>query len=222
MMLMPHIVGPDIYSKLLSAKNESTAKIGALLSGVFKFIFAGAIGILALSAIVLFPNLDNPSLAIPMVILQLSPLVAGLVLAAFLSVMLSSADSVLLSAGTILSVDLTQKNTILVSRLGILLVGGFAFLLSLLLQDIISTLTLAYTIFTAGLTLPILFGFYKNKTNVNSTGAILSLIIGGSVSLSWFALGNPYAIDAVLVGLLCSSIPLLIFRGQKINPLRGK
>jgi SSS family solute:Na+ symporter len=222
MMLMPHIVGPDIYSKLLSAKNESTAKIGALLSGVFKFIFAGAIGLLALTAIVLFPNLENPSLAIPMVILQLSPIIAGIVLAAFLSVMLSSADSVLLSAGTVLSVDITKKNTIFISRIGILLIGGFAFLLSVSLQDIISTLTLAYTVFTAGLTLPILFGFYQKKTKVNSTGALLSLLFGGSISLTWLALGNPFAIEAVLIGLICSCIPLLIFRGQKINPPQGK
>jgi SSS family solute:Na+ symporter len=99
MMFMPHIVGPDIYSKLLSAKDEKTAKRGAIFSGVFKFIFAISIGIIAISAIVLYPDISKASLAIPTAVAGLSPIIAGVVLAAFVSVMLSSADSCLLSAG---------------------------------------------------------------------------------------------------------------------------
>jgi len=217
MMLMPHIVGPDIYSKLLSAKDEKTAMYGAIFSGVFKLIFAIAIGIIALSAVVLYPGLENASLAIPTAVLGLSPLLAGVVLAAFVSVMLSSADSVLLSAGTILSVDITRKKNIIVSRVGILVIGVFALLLSLYLKDIISTLTLAYTVFTAGLTLPIIFGFYKEKTKVSSRGALLSLIFGGSISLIWLYLNNPYGVDAVLIGLVVSIIPLLVLRDKSIN-----
>ena len=212
MMLMPHIVGPDIYSKILSSKDERAAKYGVVLSGVFKLLFAVAIAVIALSAAVLYPNLENASLAIPTVVLHLSPILAGVVLAAFISVMLSSADSVLLSAGTILSVDLVKKQSIILSRVGIIIIGLFALLLSLYLNNIISSLTLAYTVFTAGLTLPIIFGFYKDKTRVTSTGALLSLILGGSISLVWLYLENPFAINAVLVGLVVSFVPLVVFR----------
>ena len=84
-------------------------------------------------------------------------------------------------------------------------------------MDIISTLTLAYTVFTAGLTLPIIFGFYKEKTKVSSRGALLSLIFGGSISLIWLYLNNPYGVDAVLIGLVVSIIPLLVLRDKSIN-----
>ena len=87
--------------------------------------------------------------------------------------------------------------------------------LALYLGNVLKTLQLAYTIFTAGLTLPIIFGFYKEKTKVTSYGALLSLIFGGGVSLIWFFLNNPYNIDAVLVGMLSSIIPLLILRGEE-------
>jgi len=215
MMLMPHIVGPDIYSKLLSAKDEKTARTGALFSGVFKLIFAIAIGVIAISAFVLVPGLTAPESgqALPLAITQLNPLLAGVILAAFVSVMLSSADSVLISAGTVLSVDIVRKKTIFVSRIGLLLIGLLALMLALYLNDIIATLKVAYTIFTAGLTLPIIFGFYKQKTKVTSTGAFLALILGGSISLFWLMLDSP-GIDAVLVGLLVSLIPLIIFRKQ--------
>lgn len=219
MMLMPHIVGPDIYSKLLSAKNEKTARYGALFSGVLKLIFAIAIGIIALSALVLIPGLSaaESALCIPMAIMQLSPVLSGIILAAFISAMLSSADSVLLSAGTILSVDITQKKNILVSRTGILVIGVLALVLGLYLKDIVATLTLAYTVFTAGLTLPVIFGFFKNKTHVTCKGAFWSLIFGGLISLIWFYLNlkESSGIDAVLVGLVVSIIPLIVFRDIK-------
>ena len=216
MMFMPHIVGPDIYSKLLSAKDEKTAKRGAIFSGVFKFIFAISIGIIAISAIVLYPDISKASLAIPTAVAGLSPIIAGVVLAAFVSVMLSSADSCLLSAGTIVSVDLVRNKNVNISRMGILGVGFGALVLALYLGDILSTLQVAYTVFTAGLTLPIIFGFYKEKTRVTCKGAFWSLIFGGGVSLVWLNIvAKPYSEYAVLVGLLCSLIPLVFLRSKR-------
>ena len=49
MMLMPNIVGPDIYSKILSAKDEKTAKFATFFSGIFRIIFAISITLIALS-----------------------------------------------------------------------------------------------------------------------------------------------------------------------------
>ena len=214
MMLMPNIVGPDIYSKLLSAKDEKTARYAAFLSGILRIIFAISIALIALSAIFLIPGLSQEQavFALPKAILTLGPALAGIILAAFISVMLSSADSVLISAGTILSVDIFKKKNIGTSRIGIICFGLIALVLAFYFNDIVQTLQLAYTVFTAGLTLPIIFGFYKQKTRVTSSGALLSLILGGSISLIWFFMKNPYGIDAVIIGLLVSILPLILLR----------
>lgn len=217
MMLMPHLVGPDIYSKLLTAKNEKTAKKAAILSGIFRILFAISIAIIALSAIILVPGLpsDQAVFAMPRAITQLGPILSGVILAAFISVMLSSADSVLISAATILSIDIIKKRSILISRIGILVIGILALLLALYLNDIIETLKLAYTVFTSGLTLPIIFGFYKTKTHITSKGALISLILGGTTSLIWLSLNNPFQIEAVIIGLIASIIPLITFKERK-------
>lgn len=215
MMFMPHIIGPDIYSKLLSAKDEKTAKIGAIFSGFFKLIFAIAIGLIAISALVLNPGLSNAYISIPTVILNLSPILGAIIIAAFISVMLSSADSCLLSAGTIINIDIFKNKNVNISRIGILIVGIAALGLALYLGNILKTLQLAYTVFTAGLTIPILFGFYKEKTKVTSEGALYGLIFGGGVSIIWFYLNNPYYIDAVLIGMIFSILPLIILREGK-------
>ncbi|MBN2603659.1 MAG: sodium:solute symporter family protein [Candidatus Thermoplasmatota archaeon] len=214
MMLMPNIVGPDIYSKLLSAKDEKTARYATFLSGILRIIFAISIALIALSAIILVPGLSQAeaAFALPKAILTLGPVLSGIILAAFVSVMLSSADSVLISAGTILSVDIFKKKNIKISRIGIICFGLIALVLAFYFNDIVQTLQLAYTVFTAGLTLPIIFGFYKQKTKVTSSGALLSLILGGSISLIWFFMKNPYGIDAVIIGLIISILPLILLR----------
>jgi SSS family solute:Na+ symporter len=217
MMMMPNMIGPDVYSKILSARDEKTARYGAVFSGIFRIIFAICIAIIALSAIFIVPDLppEEAVLAMPKAVKQLGPILGGTILAAFISVMLSSADSVLISAGTILSVDIFRKKKILISRIGMIFIGIIALLLALYLNDIIKTLTLAYTLFTAGLTIPILFGFYKERTRTSTNGALISLIFGGMISLIWFFFNNPYNIDAVIIGMIVSVSLLLIFREGK-------
>lgn len=217
MMFLPHIVGPDIYSKLLSAKNTQSARKASIGAGIFKFLFAISIGIIAIAAVVV-PSIHSqvtvPALAIPLAIASLPPIITGFVLASFLSVMMSSADSCLLSAGTILSVDITKKHSMTTSRIGIISVGSAALALAVyhtFLGGILDTLELAYTVFTAGLTLPVLFGFYKEKTRVTPKGAKYSLILGGISSLLWLHFA-PFGEYAVLIGLIISLIPLLVFR----------
>ena len=214
MMLMPHIVGPDIYSKILSAKNEKIAKKATLYSGLFRIIFAICIALISLSAIVLIPDIapEKAILAMPMAIKELGPILAGVILAAFVSVMLSSADSVLISSGAVLSIDIANKKSIIISRIGMIFIGLSALVLALYLNDIIKTLQLAYTVFTSGLTFPIIFGFFKEKTKVTPTGALVSLILGGSTSLVWFFMDNPYRIDAIIIGMIFSILPLILLR----------
>ncbi len=220
MMFFPHVVGPDIYSKILSAKDVRHAQIATLFSGIFKFIFAITIGIIVLAATIIptiQPAITNPYLAIPVVMSILHPFLAGIILAAFLSAMMSSADSCLLSAGTILSVDITKKNNVVTSQIGIFCVGIAALLLALyhaILGSILDTLQLGYTVFTAGLTLPVLFGFYKEKTKATEKGAMWSLILGGGGSLLFLQI-KPYGEYAVLIGLIISIIPLVVFRNGK-------
>ncbi len=220
LMGLPSLVGPDVYSKILSARNERAASQGCFVAAAFRALFAVCIGLLGLSAVVLVPGLQNPSLAIPSVILLLPSVLSGVVLAAFLSVMLSSADSVLLSAGTVVSVDLVGDKKVWTSRIAMVGVAVFGFVVAVLLNDVIATLKLAYTVFVGGLTLPVLFGLYAEKTHVSSSGALYSFVLGGSASLIWFFLGSPY-IDAVLFGLMCSLVPLVVLKKRK-NGLRDR
>ena len=139
----------------------------------------------------LFPGI-TPEQAFPTVISELfSPLLGGIILAALLCAVMSSADTTLLSASTILSIDIigrfrptaNQSGVLPRSRWAIVLLGICALIVALMLKGVISALLFAYTIYTAGVILPVLAGFFKNRLKVTPTGALAALIGGGSAGL---------------------------------------
>ncbi|MDY6911148.1 MAG: sodium:solute symporter family protein [Chloroflexota bacterium] len=186
-----YVVGPDIYSRLFCARDEKVARSSAVIAGLVAVPIAFIIVFIGMGARVLFPDIA-PEQAFPTVIQELLPIgVGGLVIAALLAAIMSSADTVLMTTSTILSVDIyekalprTNKNRSLVAtRIGIVVIGTLALLVALYLKGIISSLFYAYTVFTSGIVIPVIAGFYKDKLKVNSAGALAAIIGGGGTAL---------------------------------------
>jgi SSS family solute:Na+ symporter len=212
---LTYVVGPDMYSRLFSAKDVKTARVSVFWTAVFIIPFAFGITLIGMGASALFPQI-SPEQAFPTVIHEvLPPFVGALVLAALLCAVMSSADTCLLTASTILTVDivgrfkpsLSQKKIISFSRWGIVVLGILSLLLALTLQGVISALLFAYTVYTCGLILPVLAGFYRDKLTVTPMGALVAIIGGGGVALI-SKLFNIKYLD--LGGLLTSGLLLFI------------
>jgi len=199
-----YVVGPDIYSRLFCAKGEKTAQRSAILSAFLFIPLAFAIIFIGMSAKVLYPEIAAEG-AFPQVITSvLSPGLSGLILAALVAALMSSADTCLLTQSVILTEDiikrvhpaLDERKTILVTRLSLIGLGLVALGLALALNGVISSLLFAYTIFTCGLVVPVIAGFYKEKLKVTPQGALAALIGGGVVGL----LGKVPGLDIPLKG----------------------
>jgi len=186
-----YVVGPDMYTRLFCARNEKTAQRATFLSA-FSFVpLAFAIVLIGMGARVLYPQI-SPEQAFPQIISGvLSPWLGGLVLAALVAALMSSADTCLLSQGVILTQDiirrfvpsLSEKGTILLTRLNVIVLGLLALGLAMVLKGVISSLLFAYTVFTCGLVVPVIAGFYKEKLKVTPQGALAALIGGGVIGL---------------------------------------
>ncbi|MFH1482566.1 MAG: sodium:solute symporter family protein [Patescibacteria group bacterium] len=188
---LTYVVGPDMYSRLFCARDERTARASALWTALLIIPIAIAIALIGMGAAVLFPQIA-PEQAFPMVIKEVfSPVLGGIVLAALLCAVMSSADTILLSASTILMVDivgrfkpsLSREKTLPGSRWLIVVLGICSLVVALLLNKVISAMLFAYTVYTAGVILPVIAGFFKGKLKVTPTGALAALIGGGSVGL---------------------------------------
>jgi SSS family solute:Na+ symporter len=213
-----YVVGPDMYTRLFSARNEKAAQRATFLSA-FSFVpLAFAIVLIGMGARVLYPQI-SPEQAFPQVIGGvLSPWLGGLVLAALVAALMSSADTCLLSQGIILTQDvikqflpsLSEEKTILLTRLNIVILGSLALGLALILKGVISSLLFAYTVFTCGLVVPVIAGFYREKLKVTAQGAMAALIGGGAIGLMGKVpgLNIPLKADLGLIGFAASAVLL--------------
>ncbi|HLN59460.1 MAG TPA: hypothetical protein VK416_12945, partial [Thermoanaerobaculia bacterium] len=95
---LPHLVGSDVYSKLLSCRDEATARRSALLASVSKVVFGLSVALMALAARAMLPAAPAGE-TLPRAILSfVPPPLSSLVLVALVATMQTSADVVLLSA----------------------------------------------------------------------------------------------------------------------------
>jgi SSS family solute:Na+ symporter len=224
-----YVVGPDMYSRLFCAKEEKTAQRSAILSAFLFIPLAFAITLIGMSAKVLYPQI-MPAQAFPQVISGiLSPALNGLVIAAIIAALMSSTDTCLLSQSVILTEDivkrvypaLDERKTVLLTRLSLIGLGLVALGLALTLKTVYESLLFAYTIFTCGLVVPVVAGFYKDKLKVTPRGALFALIGGGVVGLLGKipGLDIPLKGDLGLIGFAVSAV--LLFGVSFLDPKRS-
>jgi SSS family solute:Na+ symporter len=96
--------------------------------------------------------------------------------------------------------------------LAIVLLGICALTVALMLKGVISALLFAYTIYTSGVILPVLAGFFKNRLKVNPAGALAALVGGGTVGL----ISKIFAIKYLDLGALLIS-GVLLFLVSYVN-----
>jgi len=187
---LPYLVGPDIYSRIFCARDNTTARTASLTAAAFIVplaILLVMVGILARAA---FPGI-NPEQALPATFAAVIPAgLRGLIAAGFLGGIMSSADTVLLSASTIFSVNvikpvfgLKEEKQLGVTKIVLVFLGLGGFAIAWFEQGIISSLLIGYTVFVGGVVFPTLAALFKDKLKVSSTAALWAVIIGGGTAV---------------------------------------
>jgi SSS family solute:Na+ symporter len=226
---LPHLVGSDVYAKLLSCRDEATARRAALLAAASKVVFGVSVAAIALVARAALPA--GPAVeTLPRAVLAFVPgPLASLVLVCLVATMHSSADAVLLSATAVTARDLVppwigRPLPLSVSRLLSPVYGTLGLLVALAMdRNVIETLKLGYSIFAAGLILPVLAALLLSPSSVSPGGAIVAMFAGGTTAAvgrffpSWVGGRDP-----VLMGTavnLCCLLPSLAARLRRArNP----
>ncbi|MGD8698553.1 MAG: sodium:solute symporter family protein [Gemmatimonadales bacterium] len=201
---LPYLAGPDVYSRVLCAKNTAAARKAALMAAVAVVpisLLLAALGILIRAR---FPAIAAET-ALPTAVGQLVPVgLAGLVLAGFLAAVMSSADTTLISASTILSLNvfgagrsLSRERQLRLTRLALVGVGGVAWAIAGFERGIISALLLGYTVFVGGVVFPTLASFLRGRARVTPRVAMAAVIVGG-VTAVLGAVRDGAALTAIL------------------------
>ena len=182
------LVGPDIYTRLFCAENEKVARRSVLLTALILIPFAFLITYLGVFAAHQFPGFDfkQGSSLISVLSYILPEWGIGLLVAAILSAVMSSASTTLLTSSVIVAntihKDLDTPISLRQTKFIMLVLGLLSILLSLLVTSIVQSLLIALTFFSGAFILPVLaglFGFRNNRLQSN-----LAMIFGGMVALA--------------------------------------
>ena len=205
---LPHAVGSDVWSKLLSARDEATARTATLWAAGSKLAFGLAVATIALAGVA--AGLPGGPGLFPRAVLALSgPALAPFLFVAMIATMQSSSDSVLLSAAAATGHDLFPGSDGPGRIRGFVLLHGFlGLLVALWLRDLLETFRLGYTIFASGLILPTLAGFSR-RYRVDRRFAAAAMLLGGGSAVAVHFLRSP-GLDPVLAGTGLNAIVLAL------------
>ncbi len=213
------VVGPDIYSRLFCAKNEVTARKSIIIVASILIPFAFLLTYLGVMAHENLPTeqLQGSVSLIELIDVYLPDWAVGLMAAALLSAVLSSADTTLLTASMMLSelfnADIDNRKSVNTTRLFIILTGAASVLIALKVTSIINTLLLALSFYSGAFIVPIIVALAGFK--VNKKMSIPAMVMGGGIALSGkimisyfdLSVGNWIIISAFVINFLILSIP---------------
>lgn len=140
-----------------AAKDSSSASKGFLLGGLIILPVGFISAVIGLSATVLHPGII-PTEALPRTVLGLSPVVAGLVLAGLWAADVSTASALLIGSATLVvgdlikrfvAPDLEEKEERMISRISVLVLSIFTYILAISVSGILKTLLIGLSLTTA-------------------------------------------------------------------------
>ena len=203
---------PPYVQRLLIGKNTKEIVRGTMLSGLFSVPFFAITGLIGLVALALNPEL-NANLALPYVVQEsLPPFFQGIVIAAIISIIMSSADSFLNGAAIsftndimrpLLKKELSSKKELRIAQGVTLLVGVLSIVFALSITSVLDILLYAYNFWAPTVLIPLaaaILGAYVSRKRlvIGATAGIVAAIL-------WNLLDSPYGIDGLVIGALANA-----------------
>jgi len=221
-------VGMTLYQRIYACKDEKTAKKAWFIAGLFEYPTMAFMGVIlglfsrvaAAKGIFISDGFESeigmdPEMGMPLLLKHVLPVgLMGLMLSAYFSAIMSTADSCLLAASgnfvtDILGLKDLNKKTIRISQIITFFVGGVAIIIATTMQSVLELMLLSYSFMVSGLLVPVL-GILLSK-NRKPLAALYSMLVGGSSTLilTFLEVKIPFGFDPILIGISLSSIVYL-------------
>ena len=210
------MIGQDIWQRVFTARSPAIARWGSVAAGVYCLLYALAGALVGTAARVILPDLGSSDNAFARITTEALPVgITGLVLAAALAAVMSTASAGLLASSTILANDVYagfiargDHNKVLVSRVTTLLVGIVVLVISLIVSDVVGALTVAYDLLSGALFVPIVGALFW--TRATATGALASMAAGSVVVVIFMVLDGLFANTPIIWGMLASLVAFVV------------
>ncbi len=236
-------VGMTLYQRIYSTRDKKQAQRAWFIAGIFEWPLMAMMGVvLGLFARVAFENgmfeylgymagdeLD-PEKGLPLLLRTVLPVgLMGLMMAAYFSAIMSTADSCMMAASGNILTDILDKffniksdpKTVLrISQALTFIIGFLALMLALYMENVLELMLYSYAFMVSGLLVPVIAAFFWKKRN--SVAALWSMIAGGGTTLILTATETKllFDLDPNIFGITASALVFITF--LKIFPDRQK
>jgi len=214
------VVAMTLYQRIYACKTVKDAKKAWYIAGIFEYPIMAFLGVfLGMCSRIYFPDIDAET-GLPLLLKEVLPIgIRGIVVAAYFSAIMSTADSCLIaSSGNIVNDILhryvfktvSDKKLIRLSQISTLFVGIIAVMTAFMFESVLGVILQAYSFMVGGLFVPTLFAYFSKKPN--ATAAIWSIITGGvtTILIIRFEIEMPLGLNAAFYGIAISLITYLI------------
>jgi SSS family solute:Na+ symporter len=226
-------VGMTLYQRIYACRDEKTAKKAWYIAGLFEWpvmAFMGVLlglfarvgadqGMFEYAGYLTTESLDA-EMGLPLLLRTVLPVgLMGLMLSAYFSAIMSTADSCLMAAsgnvvtdiiGRLFPTSQNEKYILRLSQIATLIIGVLALLLATTMHNVLELMLLSYAFMVSGLFVPVLGALFWSKST--SLAAFLAMLLGGTttVALTFSGVKLPYDLDANLGGITVSAITLVL------------
>ena len=230
-------VGMTLYQRIYACRNEATAKKAWYIAGLFEWpvmAFMGVtLGLLGRVALDQGMFADYSSVAmmdeemgLPVLLKTILPVgLMGLMLSAYFSAILSTADSCLMAASGNVVTDILSRvfrlapgdsAVLRLSQVITFFLGGVAIIIALKMQNVLDLMLYSYAFMVSGLFIPVLGALFWKRSSPNA--AFWSMLAGGSVTIYLILSGNvlpggyalPEKLDANIYGITTSLVMFVV------------
>ena len=223
---------PHVVTRHMAMSRPVTARKAGMWATAWSVFFVPTPYIVGILAIIILPDLNDPEMAIFEVANNLLPAaVTGLVMAAIMAAIMSTADSLLLQTGSIASRDLyerfinpnaSDKQMVMVSRGLVLAVAVIGYAVALAEPPTVFSIVIFATSVLGSAFLPAyICAVWWRKAN--TPGALSSMIVGALVAFTWeyASLVETTQLHPMLTGLLSSATMMIVvsLATQKTSPV---
>jgi solute:Na+ symporter, SSS family len=185
------LIGMTLYQRVYACADEKSAKKAWFIAGIFEYPIMAFAGVfLGMCSRVFFPEVES-EMGLPLFLKHHLPIgVAGIVIAAYFSAIMSTADSCLMaSSGNVVN-DILQryflkhlpdKKIMRISQYVTLLIGVAAVIVAAQFEKVLTVILYAYGFMVSGLFVPTLGAYFWKRGN--GVGAFWGMLSGGTTTI---------------------------------------
>jgi SSS family solute:Na+ symporter len=222
-------VGMTLYQRIYACRDEKVARKAWFIAGLFEWPIMAFMGVLlglfarvaadqGMFAEVGYadPSTMDAEIGLPLLLRSILPVgLLGLMMSAYFSAIMSTADSCLMAASGNLQTDVlgkwlhvgkSDRHVLRNSQWLTLVVGIVALVLAAFMTNVLELMLLSYAFMVSGLFIPVLGTLFLKKPS--SLAAFLAMVGGGGLTLLLIIteIPLPYGLDANIFGISLAAI----------------